>query len=135
LAKIALWKILVQLVFRLVQLVFKYWFSWFFRLVQLVFKNSQPVFGPPQPDTQPVFNLVETGSTGFCTVHFFLLVCCASQKAVRSFLKTGSTGFGTGSTGFCAEKSKTTSFGAPPIYTHSYLSPPQQSTHKTSFLT
>jgi hypothetical protein len=29
LAKIALWKILVQLVFRLVQLVFKYWFSWY----------------------------------------------------------------------------------------------------------
>jgi hypothetical protein len=89
LAKIALWKILVQLVFRLVQLVF--------RLVQLVFKNSQPVFGLAQPDTQSVFNLVETGSTGFCTVHFFLPFCCASQKAVRIFLKTGSTGF-------CAEK-------------------------------
>jgi hypothetical protein len=76
------------------------------------------------------FCLVETGSTGsktgsagFCTVHFFLPVCCVSQKAVRSFLKTGSTGFGIGSTGFWAEKSKTASFGAPPIYTHSYLSP------------
>jgi hypothetical protein len=46
------------------------------------------------------FCLVETGSTGFCIVHFFLPVCCVSQKAVRSFLKTGSTGFGTGSTGF-----------------------------------
>jgi hypothetical protein len=52
------------------------------------------------------FCLVETGSTGFktcstgfCTVHFFLPVCCVSQKAVRSFLKTGSTGF-------WAEKSK-----------------------------
>jgi hypothetical protein len=65
----------------------------------------------------------KTGSTGFCTVHFFLPVCCVSQKVVRSFLKTGSTGFGTGSTGFWAEKSKTASFGAPPIYTHSYLSP------------
>jgi hypothetical protein len=50
------------------------------------------------------FCLVETGSTGFCTVHFFLPVCCVSQKAVRSLLKTGSTGFGTGSTGFWAEK-------------------------------
>jgi hypothetical protein len=50
------------------------------------------------------FCLVETGSTGFCTVHLFLPVCCVSQKAVRSFLKTGSTGFGTGSTGFWAEK-------------------------------
>jgi hypothetical protein len=29
----------------------------------------------------------KTGSTGFCTVHFFLPVCCVSQKAVRSFLK------------------------------------------------
>jgi hypothetical protein len=94
LAKIALWKILVQLVFRLVQLVFKYWFSWYsntgsagfqagsagiqilvqlvFRLVQLVFKNRKSVIGPTQPDTQPVFSLVEIGSTGF---------------------KTGSTGF------------------------------------------
>jgi hypothetical protein len=68
LAKIALWKILVQ--------------------------------PDTQPDTQPVFCLVETdstgfktGSTGFCTIHFFLPVCCVSQKAVRSFLKTGSTGF------------------------------------------
>jgi hypothetical protein len=40
------------------------------------------------------FCLVETGSTGFkigstgfCTVHFFLPVCCVSQKVVRSFLK------------------------------------------------
>jgi hypothetical protein len=35
---------------------------------------------------------------------------------VRGFLKTGSTGFGTGSTGFCAEKSKMASFGAPHMY-------------------
>jgi hypothetical protein len=111
LAKIALWKILVQLVFRLVQPVSKYWFSWYS-------KTSQPIFGPAQPDTQPVFSLVETGSTGFktgstgfktgstgfCTVHFFLPVCYVSQKAVCSFLKTSSTGFGTGSTGLCAEK-------------------------------
>jgi hypothetical protein len=73
-----------------------------------------------QPDTQPVFTLVETdsaifkiGSAGFCNVHFF----CQSIVSA-SFLKTGSTGF-------CAEKSKMASFGAPPIYTHSYLSPPQ----------
>jgi hypothetical protein len=66
--------------------------------------SPQAVFGPAQPDTQPVFGLVETGSTGFCTVHFFLPVCCVSQKTVRSFLKTGSTGFGTGSTGVCVEK-------------------------------
>jgi hypothetical protein len=77
---------------------------------------------PAQPITQPAFSLVETGSAGFCTVHFFLPICCVSQKAVRNFLKTGSIGF-------CAEKSKTASFGAPPIYTHSYLSPPHKSTH------
>jgi hypothetical protein len=71
LAKIALWKILVQLVFRLVQLVFKYWFNWFSGWFNWYSKTSQPVFGPAQPDTQPVFSLVETGSTGFCTVHFF----------------------------------------------------------------
>jgi hypothetical protein len=107
LAKIALWKILVQLVLR--------------AGIQILV----------QPDTQPVFSLVETGSagfktgsTGFCTVHFFLPVCCVSQKAVRDFLKTGSTGFGTSSTCFCAGKSKMANFGAPPIYTHSYLSPP-----------
>jgi hypothetical protein len=62
----------------------------------------------------------------FLYCSLFLPVCCISQKAVRSFLKTGSAGFGTGSTGFCAKKSKTASFGAPPIYTHSYLSPPQK---------
>jgi hypothetical protein len=121
----------------------KYWFSWFsgwfnwysntgsavFRLVQLYSKTSQPVFGLAQPDTQPVFSLVETSSTGFCTVHFFC------HSAVSTFLKTGSTGFGTGSIGFCAEKSKMASFGAPPIYTHSYLSPPHKSTTWTPFLT
>jgi hypothetical protein len=76
------------------------------------------------------FCLVETGSTdfkigsiGYCTVYLFLPVCCASQKVVRSFLKIGSTGFGTGSTSFWAKKSKMASFGTPPIYTHSYLSP------------
>jgi hypothetical protein len=100
LVKIALWKILVQLVFRLVQLVFKYWFSWFSGWFSWYSKTSQPIFGPAKPDTQPVFSLVETGSTGFCTVHFFSSACCVSQKAVRIFLKIGSTGFGTGSTGF-----------------------------------
>jgi hypothetical protein len=119
----------------MVQLVFKYWFSWFSGWFSWYSKTSQPVFGPAQPDTQPVFSLVETGSTGFSTVHFFLPVCCFSQKAVRSFLKTGSTGFGIGSTGFCAEKSKTASFGAPLIYTHSYFSPPHKSTTQTPFLT
>jgi hypothetical protein len=106
----------------------KYWFSWFQA-------GSADIQILVQPDTQPVSSLVETGSAGFCMVHFFLPVCCVSQKVVHSFLKTGSAGFGTGSTGFCAEKSKNTSFGAPPIYIHSYLSPPQQCTHKTSFLT
>jgi hypothetical protein len=116
--KIAPWKILVQMVFRLVQLVFKYWFSWFLGWFSWYSNNGSAGH-----------------STGFCTVHFFLPVCCVSQKAMRSFLKTGSTGFGTGSIGFCAEKSKTTSFGAPPIYTHSYLSPPQRRMTWTPFLT
>jgi hypothetical protein len=117
--------------------------------VQPVLKQVQPVFAlftffqnTGSAGHSTGFCLVETGSTGFktgstgfCTVHFFLPVCCVSQKAVRSFLKTGSTGFGTGSTGFWAEKSKTASFGAPPIYTHSHLSSPRKSTHKTPFLT
>jgi hypothetical protein len=85
LAKIALWKILVQVVFRLVQLVFKYWFSWFAGWFSWYSKTSQPVFGPAQPVTQPVFSLVETGSTGFCTVHFFLPVCCVSQLFENRF--------------------------------------------------
>jgi hypothetical protein len=116
LAKIALWKILVQ---PDTQPVFVWW-----KQVQPVLKQVQPVFA--------LFTFLEnTGSaghstghsTGFCTVHLFPLVCCVSQKVVRRFLKTGSTGFGTDSTGFWAEKSKTASFGTPPIYTHSYLSP------------
>jgi hypothetical protein len=97
LAKIALWKILVQLVFRLVQLVFKYWFSRTLNRFSVWWKPVQPVF---------------------------VLFTFFYQSAVSvSFLKIGSAGFGTGSTGFCAEKSKTASFEAPPIYTHSYLSP------------
>jgi hypothetical protein len=105
--------------------------------VQPVLKQVQPVFAlfaffenTGSVGHSTGFCLVETGSTGFktgsigfCSVHFFLPVCCVSQKAVCSFLKTGSIGFGTGSTGFWAKKSKTSSFGAPPIYTHSYLSP------------
>jgi hypothetical protein len=52
--------------------------------VQPVLKQVQPVFA--------LFTFLEnTGSaghsTGFCTVHFFLPVCCVTQKAVRSFLK------------------------------------------------
>jgi hypothetical protein len=70
---------MVQLVFRLVQLVFKYWFSWFLGWFSWYSKTSQPFFGPAQPDTQPVFSLVETGSTSFCTVRFSLSVCCVAQ--------------------------------------------------------
>jgi hypothetical protein len=73
--------------------------------VQPVLKQVQPVFalftflentGSAGHSTghSTGFCLVETGSTGFktgstgfCTVHFFLPVCCVSQKAVRSFLK------------------------------------------------
>jgi hypothetical protein len=124
LAKIAFWKIQVQPILKQVQPVFALF---------TFLKNT----GSAGHSTS--FCLVETsstgfktGPTGFCTVHFFLPVCCVSQKAVRSFLKTG---FGTGSTGFWAEKSKTASFGAPPIYTHSHLSPPQESTTWTPFLT
>jgi hypothetical protein len=66
--------------------------------VQPVLKQVQPVFalftflenaGSAGHSTghSTGFCLVETGSTGFCTVHFFLPVCCVSLKAVRSFLK------------------------------------------------
>jgi hypothetical protein len=75
----------------------KYWFSWFSGWFSWYSNAGSTGFqaGPAgiqilvQPNTQPVFNLVETGSTSFCTVHFFLPVCCVSQKAVRNFLKTG----------------------------------------------
>jgi hypothetical protein len=73
LAKIALWKILVQL-------VFKYWLSWFQA-------GSADIQKPAQPVTQPVFSLVETGSTGFktgsagfCTVHFFCQSAVSAKK-------------------------------------------------------
>jgi hypothetical protein len=120
LAKIAFWKIQVQPVLK---------------QVQLVLKQVQPVFalftflentGSAGHSTghSTGFCLVETGSTGFktgstdfCTVHFFLPVYCVSQKAVRSFLKNRFNRF-------LGRKVKTASFGAPPIYTHSHLSPP-----------
>jgi hypothetical protein len=93
LAKIALWKILVQ---PDTQPIFVWW-----KQVQPVFKQVQPVLKQVQPvfalftfleNTGSArhstgFCLVETGSTDFCTVHFFLPVCCVSQKAVRTFLK------------------------------------------------
>jgi hypothetical protein len=103
----------------------KYWFNWFscwfswysntcstsFRLVQLVIKNQ--------------LNRFWTSSTGFDFGP-----------------PTGSAGHWTGiqSGGnwfsrFLWKKSKTDSFGAPPIYTHSYLSPPHKSTTQTPFLT
>jgi hypothetical protein len=72
----------------------KYWFSGWFSW----YSNTGSAGHSTGHSTG--FCLVETGSTGFCTVHFFVSVCCVSQKVVRSFLKTGSTGFGTGSTGF-----------------------------------
>jgi hypothetical protein len=81
------------------------WFSWYSNTGSAGFQaGSAGIQILVQPDTQLVFSLVETGSTGFCTVHFFLPVCSVSQKVVRSFLKTDSTGFGTDSTGFCVEK-------------------------------
>jgi hypothetical protein len=74
LAKIALWKILVQLVFK--------------NPLSRFFKTS--TFGFSKP-AQPIFELF----------HFSaLLVCSVSQKAVRSFLKTSSASFKTGSAGF-----------------------------------
>jgi hypothetical protein len=69
-----------------------------------------------QPDTQPVFVWWKQVQPVLKQVQpVFALFTFFCQSA-------GSTGFGTGSTGFLAEKSKTASFGAPPIYTHSYLS-------------
>jgi hypothetical protein len=38
-----------------------------------------------QPDTQPVFSLVETGSASFCTIYFFLPFCCVSQLFENRF--------------------------------------------------
>jgi hypothetical protein len=65
-------------------------FSWYSNTGSAGFQaGSAGIQIPVQPDTQPVFSLVKTGSTGFCTVHFFLPVCCVSQKAMRNFLKTG----------------------------------------------
>jgi hypothetical protein len=83
---------------------FSGWFSWYSKTVNRFLDQLSRTLNrfsawwkPVQPVLKPV--------------HFFLPDCCVSQKAVRSFLKTGSIGFGTDSTGFCAEKSKTASFG------------------------
>jgi hypothetical protein len=97
LAKIALWKILVQ---SDTHPVFVWW-----KQVQPVFKQVQPVFalftflentGSAGHSTghSTGFCLVEigstgfkTGSTGFCTVHLFLPVCCVSHlKPVQPVL-------------------------------------------------
>jgi hypothetical protein len=69
----------------------------------------------------------------FALFTFFCQSAVSAKKLCAAFLKTGSTGFGTGSTGFWAEKSKTASFGAPPIYTHSYLSPHKKARTKLHF--
>jgi hypothetical protein len=93
LAKIALWKILVQPDTQPdIQPVFVWW-----KQVQPVLKQVQPVFA---------------------LFTFFCQSAVSAKKLCATFFKTGSTSF-------WAEKSKTASFGAPPIYTHSYLSPPQ----------
>jgi hypothetical protein len=83
LAKIAFWKIQVQPVLKQVQPVF----------ALFTFLENTGSAGHSTGHSTG-FCLVETGSTGFktgstgfCTVHFFLPVCCVSQKAVRSFLK------------------------------------------------
>jgi hypothetical protein len=59
----------------------KYWFNWFQA-------GSVGIQILVQPDTQPVFSLVETGSAsfktgsaGFCTVHFF----CQSAVSAKLF--------------------------------------------------
>jgi hypothetical protein len=110
----------------------KYWFSWFSG--QFGWYSNTGLAGFQAGIQKPVNRFLDQLSqtlNRFLHCSLFLPVCCVSHN----FLKTGSTGFGTGSTGFCAEKSKTASFGAPPIYTHSYLSPPQVSTTWTPFLT
>jgi hypothetical protein len=76
LAKIAFWKIQVQPVLKQVQPV----------CALFTFLENIGSAGHSTGHSTG-FCLVETGSTGFCTVHFFLPVCCVSQKAVRSFLK------------------------------------------------
>jgi hypothetical protein len=62
----------------------------------------------------------KTSSTGFGPVQPVLTLADPPTQPVTepefSLVETGSAGF-------CAEKSKTASFGAPPIYTHSYPSP------------
>ena len=63
----------------------------------------------------------------------FLLSWWVSQDLF--YRKPVQSVFNTGSAGFWAERSKTANFGAPPIYTHSYLSLPHKSTHQTPFLT
>jgi hypothetical protein len=63
----------------------KYWFSWFSGSFSWYSKPSQPAFGPAQPDTQPVFSMVETGSSGFCTVHFFASLLCQPKSCARLF--------------------------------------------------
>jgi hypothetical protein len=68
----------------------------------LVFqKPTQPVWKPAQPVFENQLSQflktssasLKTDSASFCTVHFFLPVCCVSQKQCAAFWKTGSTGF------------------------------------------
>jgi hypothetical protein len=51
---------------------FSGWFSWYSNTGSAGFQaGSAGIQILVQLDTQPVFSLVETGSAGFCTVHFF----------------------------------------------------------------
>jgi hypothetical protein len=61
LVKIALWKILVRLVFRLVQLVFKYQLSWFLDQLSRFWSRSTFVLSQPQVHVQ----FLKTSSAGF----------------------------------------------------------------------
>jgi hypothetical protein len=68
----------------------------------LVFqKPAQPVFkNQLNQFLKTSSSSLKTGSTGFCTIHFFPASLLCQPKAVRSFLKNRFNLFGTGSAGF-----------------------------------
>jgi hypothetical protein len=99
----------------------------------------QPILKQVQPVSALFTFLENTGSAGFCIVHLFGKYWFS--RTLNRFLSGGNRfnrflhcslffcQFAVSAKKLCAafwaEKSKTASFGAPPIYTHSHLSPPQ----------
>jgi hypothetical protein len=80
-----------------------------------------------QSGDRPSSPLVDLGSARFELSSIkFVLDHNATQPGHEprlALVKASSASFHLGSTRFCSDFTQTARFGAPPIYTHSYLSP------------